>query len=252
MSNTLSRKSALNADAGLLSLVAAITMVIDHVGAVLLPSVPVLRVIGRIAFPLYCMGIVQGCIYTKNHAKYALRLLLFALISQPAYMLGLNHSWSELNVIFTLFLGMLSVWGIQKKRFFSHLWMPAIALVLAAVLKMDYGWRGVLLIILMYLSSGSKGGFAAMFVAFCLMWGSSSYDILSLLRIPSPFNTADLYMQRLGSMLTSFLKLQTMALLALPLMIMDTRSDIPRSRLVYAVYPGHLLILWLFANYIIK
>jgi hypothetical protein len=252
VSVTFSRKSALNPDAGLLSLVAAITMVIDHVGSALLPSVPVLRVIGRIAFPLYCMGIVQGCIHTKNHLKYALRLLLFALISQPAYMLGLNHSLKELNVIFTLLLGMLSVWGIQEKRFLSHLWMPAIALTLSAVFKMDYGWRGVLLIILMYLSSGTKSGFSAMFIAFCLMWGNHSFDLFPFLRIPSPFNMGNVFLERLGSLVTSFFRLQTMALLALPLMVTDTHSGIRRSRLVYAIYPGHLIVLWFLTNYVLK
>lgn len=151
-------KTPLNTDSAFLRLVAIGTMILDHVGAVFFPQHIEMRVIGRIAFPLFCWGIVLGCLYTRDWKKYALRLLGGAVISQGPYMLALNHSLLELNVMFTLLLGMLAVTGIQSNRRGSAVWMPLICLSVAATLNMDYGWRGVLLIIFMYLCYEKKNG----------------------------------------------------------------------------------------------
>ena len=82
-------------------------MIIDHVGARIFPQIGELRVIGRIAFPLYIWCMAVGASYTSNPVRYALRLLLVGLIAQPFFMLGLSHSWSQWNVFATLFLGYL-------------------------------------------------------------------------------------------------------------------------------------------------
>ena len=60
---------------GSLKLVAVLSMTIDHIGAALLPQYLFLRVIGRLAFPIYCYMIVNGLFYTKNCLRYFGRLL---------------------------------------------------------------------------------------------------------------------------------------------------------------------------------
>ena len=57
-----------------LKLIALITMIIDHIGAVLFPQVKVLRMIGRLAFPIYAYLIGEGCIYSKNKPKYLIKV----------------------------------------------------------------------------------------------------------------------------------------------------------------------------------
>ena len=74
-----------------LKLIAIITMTIDHVGAVIFPDYQILRIIGRIAFPIFAYCIAVGCIYTKNIGKYALRVLLMAILIQPLYVTAMNH-----------------------------------------------------------------------------------------------------------------------------------------------------------------
>ncbi|NLD52264.1 MAG: fimbrial assembly protein, partial [Clostridiales bacterium] len=106
----------LNADAGFIRVVAMVTMLIDHTGVVFFPGVLELRVIGRIAFPLFCWGIVTGFERTGNWPRYALRLLLMGLVAQPFYMLALNHRLHEFNVMATLLLGLLAIAGIREKR----------------------------------------------------------------------------------------------------------------------------------------
>ena len=169
-----------NSDAGLLKTVAMITMLIDHVGAIFFPGLIELRVIGRIAFPIFCWGVAAGSVHTKSLPKYALRLLIGGLIAQPFYMLALDHTIREWNVMATLLLGLLAIAGIQQKKWFSHIWAPIVCLGLAAMQQMDYGWRGVLLIILMYLARDSRGALAALMVSFCLYWGAGSSEVTRL------------------------------------------------------------------------
>ena len=65
-----------------LKLIALVSMLLDHIGAVLIAApIPyyMLRLIGRIAFPVFCFLLVEGFFHTKNLNKYAVRLFLFAL-----------------------------------------------------------------------------------------------------------------------------------------------------------------------------
>ena len=76
-----------------LKMLAVITMLIDHIGAVILEQSfkmqgdvwhfdLFLRCIGRLAFPLFAFFIVEGFHYTHDRKKYALRLLILALLSE--------------------------------------------------------------------------------------------------------------------------------------------------------------------------
>lgn len=236
-----------NFDAGLLKAVAMVTMLIDHAGAIFFPAVTELRVIGRIAFPLFCWGVAAGSAHTKSLPKYALRLLIGGLITQPFYMLALNHTIYEWNVMATLLLGLLAIAGIQKKLWFSHIWAPVICLSLAAMQQMDYGWRGVLLIILMYLARNSRGALAALMVSFCLYWGAGSSEVTRLfgIRIKPQLGLSNPFYP-VVSMAFSMVRLQALAILSLPFMFFQTNTGIRVPKwLSYSMYPGHLLILWL-------
>jgi len=231
-----------NTATGTLKIIALIFMFIDHAGKMLFPNVPEMRLIGRLAFPLYCWCLVVGFHYTRSVPKYLLRLLVIGLISQPLYMIALNHTWKEPNIFLTLFVGLCALWGLREKKWLSHIWAPVAALLLAVWLKCDYGWKGVLLIMLLYAVCCSRAGVAAVMIAFCLYWGSSSSMMLQafgvslrpLMQIPV-----------LGELIQPWLRLQGLAVLSLPLMLIRMPNMKLPAWVGYALYPGHLVVLYL-------
>lgn len=158
--------------------IAIITMLIDHTGATLVQGMVTttsahdfqfwnvlywsMRAIGRLAFPIFCYLLVEGIRHTSNPTKYALRLLVFAFISDMPFdyaFFGGWVVWDHQNVFFTLFIGLVAV---ECGRYLEE-WCnnPALKYLMIAVstlafmvgadfLHTDYGSMGVLTIVLMY------------------------------------------------------------------------------------------------------
>ena len=114
-----------NLDTSCLQVLAVCFMFIDHLGAAVLPRVGELRLIGRMALPLYAWCLVVGSVKTHNAPRYALRLLGLAVLSQPLYMMALNHTWTDLNILFLLFIAQVALQGIRARFMGSQIWARA-------------------------------------------------------------------------------------------------------------------------------
>lgn len=133
-----------------LKIIACGAMLADHIGAVLAPEVG-LRIVGRLAFPIYCFLLAEGAARTRNPKKYGLRLALGAVLSEiPFDLLFFGElTWHHQNVMVTLLLGFLMLMVIKHAG-------PAMRKLLAAavfagaaeLLGADYGGLGVLMIAL--------------------------------------------------------------------------------------------------------
>jgi hypothetical protein len=238
----------LNTDTGFLKLIAIITMAIDHAGAALFPQYPVMRIIGRIAFPIFAYSLAVGCVYTRDMRRYALRMLLLALVSQPLYVLALNHttpamdamrfdldpvraaltwyleSWRDPSILLSLLAGMLLIWCLKDKRY-------ALAALVTAVVwyfqgYLDYGWRGIALMVLFYALLERPAASFLWVLGFMLWWGASAGGSY-----------------RLGPVRFS---VQTFAVMALPLIYLPTRTNLKLPKwFFYLFYPGHLAAIYL-------
>lgn len=238
----------LNTDTGFIKLIAILTMATDHVGAALFPQYPILRVIGRVAFPIFAYSLAAGCVFTHDMRRYALRMLLLAVISQPLYALALNHttaamneitfggdwpaaalrwyleSWNKPSILMTLLSGMMLIWCVKDKKY------ALAALVAAAVLyfegRLDYGWRGVALMLLFFAFLEYPGASLLWVGGFMLWWGISPSGAYQF--GPVRFTV------------------QTFALMALPLIYLPTgtRLKLPKW-FFYLFYPGHLAAIYL-------
>lgn len=224
-----------------LKIFALIFMIIDHCGVTLLPHTPEMRIIGRIAFPIYAWCLVVGFHYTRNVWKYMLRILAVGLLSQPLYAVAMNHEWTKPNIFLTLFLGLFALWGIREKKWGSFLWAPLLSISLATVLGADYGWRGVVLMILLYAAQSDRGAIAAVMVAFFLFWGTSYSVTKSFFSLPINLSVLPSF---LSDPLSCFLRMETYALLSLPFILIPIKKDLRMPRWIgYALYPAHLLLI---------
>lgn len=183
-----------------LKMIAIITMLIDHIGAAIFGRMlmaagidslnttdtsvvlqwltdnaglyavyMVLRYIGRIAFPIFCFLLVQGFAHTRDKRKYALRLGLFALLSEIPFDLAVSSAVLEFqhqNVFFTLFIGlvtMIAYEAVEKKEEWSGVlkvvcWIVIVlaGMGIAKVLRTDYDAIGVFCIMMLYIFRQKK------------------------------------------------------------------------------------------------
>ena len=235
------RAPAGNTGTGWLKILALVFMFIDHSGKVLFNDMSEMRILGRIALPLYVWCMIVGLYYTHNVWLYMLRILIIGLVSQPLYVIALNHQWYEPNIFLTLLLGLFAVGGIRDKKYGSHIWAPALSLALATILGANYGWQGVLFFILLYAAQDSRPAIAAVMVAYFLFWGSTYSVTRSLFGIPLNLDQLPLF---LSKPLSSFLRMQTYGLLSLPLILIRFPKDLRLPKWVgYAIYPAHLALI---------
>jgi hypothetical protein len=165
----------------LLKWIAIITMTVDHVGAVLYPEVPVLRFVGRLAFPLFAYLLVLGMESTRNVRNYFLRLFIFALISQVPFFLAVGYGPFEyLNIFFTLSFGLVFIHFFRKGSLVAF--VPVVA---SFVLPVDYGIYGIAMIGCMYiLKESTKFGVASLVLLNVLFLIPFNVQFLSVAAIP--------------------------------------------------------------------
>lgn len=205
-----------------LKILAVVTMLIDHIGAIFFPHIVLFRIIGRIAFPLFCFFIVQGLIYTSNVKAYLERLLLFALISEVPYDLafyGSIYHPEKQNVFFTLFFGLIAISFLQtylETKPVAACVLASIPVLVAEALHTDYGWFGVTLIIAFYCLRNTKTKGVVLFAL---------------------FNTG-------YSLLTGTIKIFA-AVAGVPILLYNGKKGKPDWKyFFYAFYPVHLLLLY--------
>ena len=169
--------------------IALITMAIDHMGMVLFPQYLIFRIIGRLAFPIYCFLLVEGAVHTSNPGKYMRRLLLFAVISEIPFDLAVRGEVFYLgsqNVFFTLAFGLGALLLLKSNLKVWFIFIGILCMIFGAeFLHADYGMGGVLFILVFYLTRTNF--FAKIFgfsiVTILLFGGLENYAIVSLLPI---------------------------------------------------------------------
>ena len=206
-------------------------MTIDHIGVILYPEFIFLRIIGRLAFPIFGYLIAIGLRSTKKPKKYFITLLIFGLISQIPYYLAFNiQPFERLNIFFSLLLGALTIYFFKKKNYIA-----IIPLALSLLPIFEGSFYGVLTILFMDILLDNK-----------------KTGILALLALNSLF-LLESNMQA---------KIQIFSLAALPLILLHVTNRLKfeiiipdhsffyiiRKYFFYFYYPLHLVLLFLISN----
>lgn len=293
-----------------IKIIACVTMLIDHIAATILARIliqngyyavwamteeqqsawyakngalyivmMVMRLIGRLGFPLFCFLLIEGFEKTKNVGKYALRLGLFALVSEVPFDLALSGTFLEFenqNVFFTLFIGLLTIWGIDRfKKWEKPLGVGVIGFV--------FGIGGVCFlciwyltgegifalvvgtIVLIYLLKGIIDRYHTAGIAGALDFGTSlffltvgmmlanflstDYAGMGILTIVIMYSFRENRMAQMGAgcvVLTIMNTTEITSFLAmLPVVKYNGERGLRLKYFFYAFYPAHLLLLWL-------
>lgn len=113
------------------------------------------RAIGRIAFVLFAYLAVEGFQHTRDRLRYLSGMGIFALLSEIPFDLAFKQTLyapESQNVYFTLFLGILALMAVERFKGYIILQGTAVAgcCFMAGVLRTDYMFMGVLLIVVFY------------------------------------------------------------------------------------------------------
>ena len=215
-----------NLDTDLLKLIAIVAMLIDHIGGAFFPEVGIFRWIGRLAFPIFCYCLTVGLLYTRDVKKYLLRLGVFALVSQPFYILAFHPvgefaaNLTNWNIFFTLFLSLLAMAGLKERKW----WLFALALFTVSWWNFDYSGTGIQLMLIFYLCRNHPGIGAGLYALSYLpaLWTGWPEDPLCL---------------TVGGLCIDW---TIFALLALPFIFCRTHSGVKVNRWFFYVKKLHI------------
>ena len=185
-----------------LKLAAMISMTLDHIGLVLLPGWTLLRILGRLAMPIYAYMIAEGCLRTRDRKRYFLRIAGMAALCQAVYFFAMGSLYLCILVTFSLSILLIgALENYQKKRdLFS--WIVAFGSLLAVFFLcvampellpgtdfgIDYGLAGVLLPVLVYFGKEKTKYLAAGLFLVSLNYGGIQWFALAAVPLLGMYN----------------------------------------------------------------
>ena len=153
-----------------LKIIALITMTCDHVGLQLFPQLEILRILGRLALPIYAYMIAEGWHFTRDRKKYLFRLASLAAVCQLVYFVAMGSVYQCIMVTFSLSVCILWLFDRAMEEG-TALWIGLAALGASTVYTLcrilpgllpgtdfaiDYGFWGVLLPVLSYFGRSKR------------------------------------------------------------------------------------------------
>ena len=221
-----------------LKLIAAAAMLVDHVGFMFFPGVRLLRMIGRLAFPIFAYMIAEGCRYTRSRTRYLLPLAGMAAVFQLVYYVVDGSLYMCIFVSFTLACLMIYALdnlarSIRERRGVFSVACRVITLLLSVafaagfceVFTVDYGFSGTLVPVFAYLP---------------VMFIKTDCDICT---VPMQVISAGIPLVILAYISGMS---QWYSLLTLPLLLLYSGKRGKRNMkyFFYVFYPAHLVLLW--------
>ena len=203
----------------MIKLIAAVCMLVDHIGYIFFPEQLIWRLIGRISMPLFAYSIARGYEYSRQKntiPRYVKKLAAFAAVSQLPYSLMAGNRWNiGLTWLFSLLL-LISIDREDRSRLVKGIEVMAI-LAAAYLLNIDYGIYGVLMPLAM-----RQRKYYNMFLSVVVLWAVYTLmnGIAGLIQIASCTAVPILY----------------------AVVPQDSRIRLPKY-FYYVFYPAHILLL---------
>lgn len=182
-----------------LKLLAVIIMTIDHIGAILYPNIIWLRIVGRLAYPIFAYMVAEGCTHTRSLPRYFATMAAMATVCQVVVYLVTGSLYQYILVTFTLSIGI--IWLLKQAMDTKYIvWYGLTAFGVFAVwmltqwlprnlkdsdFSIDYSFWGVMLPVAVWLCK-TKGQklVAAAAVLVLIARDPNSIQMLSLCALP--------------------------------------------------------------------
>ena len=221
-----------------LKLLAAVSMLLDHAGAILFPQVSALRQIGRLAFPIYAFMVAQGCKYTRNMLRYFLSMFSLGLVCQLVYAVAAPVDRFNILLTFSASIALSFFLYRVKQALYSKKWVMAAAMGAAFLLltqtvyyvnrelPFDYGFWGCMAAVIAGLFQQKDDA-------------PESWKLMDK-------NFVHVAMLAIPLLLIARNSLQLYALTALPLLLCYSgkRGRLNMKYFFYIFYPLHLALLY--------
>lgn len=226
-------------------IIAAITMLIDHIGVILFPYSGIFRIIGRLSFPLFAFMIAEGTRYTKNRMRYILTIGILGVICQiPMMILFKDFRWNIL-ITFTVSIALIYLLDWFKVSLFDKkcdILTKVFSLVVfvGAVFALRYFAD----IIHFHYSYGFYGCMVAVFAAAPNLNRTEAPEFLK------KFDNIPVRILCMAIPLVIYCYItggsQYLALLTLPLLLLYSgkKGKLNMKYFFYIFYPAHLVVLY--------
>lgn len=186
-----------------------------------------LQLIGVLAVPVFAFLLVEGFLHTADFKRYLLTMLGFAIVSEAPYDLAMNGAAWDLggqNTLFTNALCLIMLYGLGlaeehlaskgAARRLSQGFIVAATLLWSMLLRSAFGLATVLLAAIYYLWREKKGTRVLLGCAVSAMYVTAPLSGFAIW----------IYNGRRGKLAGKY------------------------KYVFYALYPAHLLVLWLLAR----
>lgn len=236
------KNNAIGLSGNTLKVIAAVLMVIDHIGYFLYPKYVILRVIGRLSFPIFAFMIAEGCYHTRNKWRYFSGIFGLAFAYQVFNFFFVRDLHMCILVTFSIAILFIYLLQFLKERLFFQrpFWRKILAvfLLLLAVegiyllnraSYIDYGFWGCMVPAFACIFKKPKNASDSRFEKLDRFW-------------------IHILMFGLGLFILSLASgwVQMYCLLALPLLMMYSgkRGKINMKWFFYVFYPVHIGVIY--------
>lgn len=185
-----------------LKLIAMLAMTCDHVGLQLFPQLEILRLIGRLALPVYAYLIAEGCRHTRSRKKYFLRLFGLGALCQIVYFVAMGSLYQCILITFSLSVCLICVLdraeetksnasrllatGTLAGVFFVSVILPD--LLPRTDFAIDYGLMGILLPVLIYYGNPKWVYLTVGLILLALQCGGNQWFALTAVPLLAMYN----------------------------------------------------------------
>lgn len=182
-----------------LKIIAMVAMAMDHAGVMLFPQLSWLRIVGRLAFPIYAFMIAEGCRHTRNMFRYFGSVFALAAVCQIVYYFATGSLYMSILVTFSLSILMAALLkqALQRNNLFWDIVAVAgvggvffVCRILPGMLPgtdfyIDYGFIGVMIPVCLFAAREHVGKMIIMTLGLvCMATLDGGFMWYSLLAVP--------------------------------------------------------------------